>query len=163
MPERLINSRVHTYWGMVDKQQPQTAVYIHGQDLPPGLEGGMPAWIPVDFPAVPAFDTQDTVVNLPRDFSMLSVLAFSSQAASAAFAVLDVVSGRWIVDKLGDARLFAGSTGYALIDRVPHNFDDPATNPQEKEPQLFIRVVNQAAAQAEIQVAFFGIVGGVKD
>jgi hypothetical protein len=155
-PTRLLNTKVNPYWGMVKKNTPQAAVYIHGQASPPGFEGGLPTWIPIEFPAVAAFDTQDGVLQLPSGFTLFSVSQFSTQAAGFAVQLYDVDSQMWTSDKLADARILAGQAGLSLIERVPHTFDG-------REPQVFVRVVNQAAVQADISIALVGVVGGARD
>lgn len=155
-PTRLMNTQVNPYWGMLDKNVAETSVYIQGQAHPPGFEGGVPSWIPVEFPAVLAFDTQDSVIPLPKEFTLLCLLGYSTQAAGIAIQAYDVDSGRWIADKLADGRLITGQLGFALIERVPRTFSG-------ENPQLFVRVVNQAAATADVMVALYGVVDGVKD
>jgi len=156
-PTRLLNTQVNPYWGMLKKNVPQAAVYIQGQAHPPGFEGGLPTWIPLEFAAVAAFDTQDGTIQLPSGFTLFCLLGYTSQPDSGiAVQAYDVDSERWISDKLADGRILTGQKGAVLIERVPHTFDG-------KEPQVFIRVVNQAAAQADISIALFGVVGGAKD
>lgn len=156
-PTRLINTKVNPYWGMVAKNSPQTAVYVQGQKEPPGFEGGQPVWIPIDFPAVAAFDTQDSLISLPENFTLLTLLRQSTQpAAGFAFQLYEKNAQEWFGSQLVEAGLVAGAKGFALIDRVPHSFDGD-------EPQILVRVVNQAAATADIQVALYGIIGGAQD
>ena len=87
-PIRLMNKQVNAYWGMVDKNTPQSAVYIHGQAHPPGFEGGLPTWVPIEFESVPAYESMDGILSLPDEFTLLCLLGYSSQAAGVAFQVV---------------------------------------------------------------------------
>lgn len=159
-PTRLLNKQVNPYWGMVVKNSPQVAVYIQGQTHPPGFEGGLPTWIPLEFPSVPAYDAQDGVISLPAGFTLLCLLEYSTQAAGFAMQVYDVASSEWLSDKLADSRLMAGQLGVGILDRIPHTFEPDA---QGNDAQLFIRITNQASVAADIMVAAYGVVGGAAD
>lgn len=159
-PTRILNTQVNPYWGMLKKNDPQSGVYIHGQKMPPGFEGGAPAWIPVEFPQVPIYDTQDSTIPLPAGFTLMALLGFSTQAPWFAFQAYDVNAERWIVDKLVDARVVAGDKGFVLIERSPYTFEP---DEEGNDAQIFIRVANQAPAVADIQLALYGIVGGATD
>ncbi len=159
-PIRLMNKQVNAYWGMVDKNTPQSAVYIHGQAHPPGFEGGLPTWIPIEFESVAAYEAMDGILSLPNEFTLLCLLGYSSQAAGVAFQLYDACTNRWISDKLAEGGLLTGIGGGALIDRVPHTFVQDA---QGNDPQIQIRVSNQAAVAADIMIALYGVVGGAQD
>lgn len=149
-PIRLINTKLNPYWGMLGGA-PQSSLFIHGQTNPPGLEGGRPAWIPLEFGAVAAYDTADSILNLPAGFVLLSLLEFSNQAANFAIQIYDVVAESWLTDKLADARLLCGQGAAPLIDNSPWQFEGD-------EPQVFVRVVNQAVVTADIMIALFGVI-----
>ena len=159
-PIRLLNQQTNPYWGMVDKNTPQSAVYIHGQAHPAGFEGGLPTWVPIEFEEVPAYEAQDGVISLPDGFTLFCLLGYSDQAAGVAFQAYDVASGRWLSDKLAEGGLLTGIGGGALIDRVPHTFVQDADG---NDPQIFVRVSNQSDQTADIMIALFGVVGGAQD
>lgn len=156
IPSRLLNQTPQPYWGMVDKNVPPTAVYIQGQANPPGLEGGCPGWIPIEFPAVQPFDTQDSNVQLPDDFTLLSFMASFSQAAAFAIQAYDPIRKIWFFDKPIDVRNVAGSAGFTLIQRVPYTFPS-------KGAMCFVRVYNQGAVVNDVMLALYGVVGGSKE
>jgi len=150
LPTRLINTRPNPYWGML-KGSAQKSCFIHGQTNPPGYEGGRPAWIPIEFTGIPAYDTQDAILNLPAGFVLLALLQYSSQAASFAVQLYDVIAEAWLTDKLADARLLAGQAGSVLIDNSPWQFEG-------SEPQVFVRAVNQSANAANVQLTLHGVI-----
>jgi hypothetical protein len=157
-PTRLINTKTHPYVGMVGGA-PGKAVFIHGQADPQGLEAGRPVWIPIEFNPVAAYDTADTTISIPSGFTLFSLLEYSSQAASFAIQIYDVKGEAWLGDKLADVRLVAGQPGNTatsggggvLIDHYPYTFE-------EDEPEIFIRVVNQASVSADLMIALHGVI-----
>lgn len=158
---RLMNTTTNPLIGLLPRGIWQAGVYSHGQPNPPGLEGGSPTWVHADFDAMPGFDTQDTGVVLPDDFTLLCWLARTSQSAGAAVQIYDVNEERWIMDRMLDKRLFSGVPGQAsgvgqpLFLTAPYDFAGT-------DNQIFVRAINQSPAANDVQVVLYGTVGGAK-
>lgn len=155
-PIRLMNKIINPYWKMVDKNTPQSAVYVQGQELPPGLEGGFPTWVPCEFPAMAPFDTVDQMINVPPNFTVLALLMFTTDPAGAAFGVYDVEQELPLIDQLVDGRTLAGNGSGVLFLRVPYTFPSDIA-------EIFVRAVNQSANQNDVTLALYGVQGGAKD
>lgn len=158
---RLMNTTTNPLIGLLPRGIWQSGVYSHGQPFPPGLEGGIPSWVIAEFNAVAGFDTQDGGIVLPDDFTMLAILARSSQPEEFAIQLYDVDDERWIMDKMMDKRLLTGAPGNAaspsqtLFLTAPYDF-------KGANRQIFVRVINQSPNANNAMVVLYGTVGGAK-
>lgn len=63
------------------------AVYQHGQAFPPSgaLEGGLPTWVYTEFPTLAAQATDDCIMDLPSNFTLLGFQARTFTESGFAF------------------------------------------------------------------------------
>lgn len=156
-PTRLMNTKINPYWGMIDKNTPQSAVFRQGQQSPPGLEGGFPTFVYAEFPAIAAFDTQDLTFFVPDDFTLLGFVGKATQMDGGGFSyqLYDVNRDIWLNDRLVNFQCAAGTGARQLIEREPYDF-------VSEKAQVLLRVANHAIEVNDIMFALYGIVGGAK-
>jgi len=154
---RLINTLVSPRVAMIPKVF-QRGTYRHGEANPPGLEGGMPAWVYAEF-ALQAQETQDTTYPVPAGFNLLSFSAFcidgSTPPVEEPFRVqlydvnrqLDFIPGKAV-----NGGEIAGNRGRQFFLTEPHFFSG-------SEPQAQLRVSNMAIVAVTLQFALYGIQG----
>lgn len=155
-PQRITNTELNQYWGMLWKNTPQKSVFIHGQKNPPGLEGGFPTIVFAEFDSLQPFDTLDTNMNLPDDFTLLAFLAYAGPAGgNFKVELYDLNREILLTERALYFNLLAGQGKSPLYLQQPYAF-------QPLQAQCFVRMINAGSAAIDATVGLYGVLGGVK-
>lgn len=158
-PYTLNYTQVHPLARMLPLFRPQMQVYRHGERIPPSaLEGHGPVWETTRW-TLDAFATQQSRVNLQRDFTLISVSAKCSSNLQGGFRLqmYDLKKRYRFQDRGIDFGNLAGPVqidgapkgGAAFFLREPYRFEVP-------DSQIYIECQNLESVPNTISFAVYG-------